>query len=72
MDKIEDVHAIRPVVVEVIDLEAHVRRNPRWLDLAEIRARNSGGGILITYLDAPDACARLQICQRESRSVLGS
>lgn len=56
VDEVEGlVGAVGPVAFDVVDVKFEVRRDPGWLDGAEICADYFGFGVFVGEVDGPDA-----------------
>lgn len=53
MDIVEMVLWERPSLVDIVDLEAEIRRNESWLDWGNIHTRYLGGRVLIREITSP-------------------
>ena len=61
VDEVERVRAVQPVELEVVDLEAQVRRHPLGLDGRDVGADDFGAGIQVCHLHGPDAGAGAEV-----------
>lgn len=61
VDIVELSRLVHPIILEIVDFENDIVRDPLWLDWAQVRAYDGAVWILVSEFNRPNACPRSQV-----------